>query len=217
VTAEDGLLSTFKFSELIWLALNQSRDLSYNSNTSMKRVIPMKRNLSTILSIIFLFSVLVLVILRLFFMENYVVRAGSMKKALNHGDYILSWKLVALKGKNKHRLFHVFLKREDIVVLQVPGERESLIKRIIGLPGESIELQGSSIFINGKKYKESYVPQDVHYTHHIYHIPEGKLFVLGDMRLTSRDSREFGFLGIDDIKGKVFCVYFPFNRIRWFL
>lgn len=137
-----------------------------------------------------------------------------MRETLKHGDYILSWRFVSLKD-NCNRLFHIPLKRKDIVVLKVPGERDSLIKRIIGLPGETVEFREKSLFINGSHFVESYVNQDVHYNNKTFHIPEGKLLVLGDVRLTSRDSRDFGLLSIDDIKGKVFLIYFPFHRIRF--
>jgi len=171
----------------------------------------------TILSAGFLLFILVLLILRLFFMQNYVVNAGSMNNALMHGDNILCWKLVSFRGNNSNTpLFHVLIKRKDVVIIHVPGETEILIKRVIGLPGDVVELRDSHLFINNTLLKEEYITEKMNYQHNIYYVPDGKLFVLGDKRKNSRDSREFGFLETGDVKGKVFLIYFPFHRIRWF-
>ncbi|MBN2441166.1 MAG: signal peptidase I [Spirochaetales bacterium] len=179
----------------------------------MKKIKPL-----SILAYVFLSTILLLMVLRVFFMGHYIVTAGSMRETLHHGDYILSWKMVSVEDSHKGTpLFYSPLKRGDIVVFELPGQREMLIKRIIGLPGETIEMTKESVVVNNCVLEEAYVSGETTYNEGFYHIPEGKIFVLGDNRKYSRDSREFGFLDIEYVRGKIFLIYFPFQRFRWLL
>ena len=171
----------------------------------------MKVNILSIISALFLILIFILLFIRFIFLESHYVTAGSMKNTLHHGDYILSWKFVTL---NKKSPLHFALKRRDIVIFQLPGEKEILIKRLIGLPGETIEFTKDSLIVNGIRLEESYVNKST-YTKSRYFIPEGKLLVLGDYRDNSRDSRKFGLVDISSIMGKVIFIYFPFSRMKW--
>ena len=145
-----------------------------------------------------------------FFLINYVVSAyriegDSMKPLLRAQERILISKLAARKNN---------LRRFDIVVLYKPDEPEkSLVKRIIGLPGEIIEIRGGDVIINDKPLKQSFggepertrAPSDMK----ALLIPRGTYFVMGDNRLISFDSRLFGPVPQKYIFGKAFFRYWP--------
>ena len=99
----------------------------------------------------------------------------------------------------------------DVVVFQYGDER--LIKRVIGLPGESVLISDNTLFINGKEI-EDYRP-DVETANFKYddQITEGYYFVLGDNRYNSSDSRVFGLVSEEDIKGTASIRIFPFTKI----
>ena len=94
--------------------------------------------------------------------------------------------------------------RQDIIVFKM--DEELLVKRVIGLPGDVIEIHFGKVFINGGTINEEYLPEgtiteDEGTTK--YTVSENCVFVLGDNRCNSMDSRTYGFINIDDIEGKV--------------
>ncbi len=145
-----------------------------------------------------------------FFLINYVVSAfkidgDSMRPLLRDQERVLISKLAVRKDN---------LRRFDIVVLYKPDEPDkSLIKRIIGLPGEIIEVRGGEIFVNDKPLKQiagsgpesEKAPSDMK----ALLIPRGTYFVLGDNRSNSFDSRQFGPVPQKYIFGKAFFRYWP--------
>lgn len=148
-----------------------------------------------------------------FFLINYVVSAfkiegDSMKPLLRAQERILISKLAVRKDN---------LRRFDIVVLYKPDEPDkSLVKRIIGLPGEIIEIRGGEVLINDKPLKQfpgadaggALSPADMK----ALLIPRGTFFVMGDNRAISFDSRLFGPVPQKYIFGKAFFRYWPFAR-----
>lgn len=149
-----------------------------------------------------------------FFLINYVVSAfkiegDSMKPLLRAQERILISKLAVRKGN---------LRRFDIVVLYKPDEPEkSLVKRIVGLPGEIVEIRGGEVLINDKPLRHlpgsspenSLSPADMK----ALLIPRGTFFVMGDNRAISFDSRLFGPVPEKYIFGKAFFRYWPFARL----
>ena len=114
-------------------------------------------------------------------------------------------------------------KRGDIVVFDVPeiarakcGAGGVFVKRIVGVPGDTWEEKRGSIYINGKRLKESYLKPDRRdfMTHHRLKIKPGQYFVMGDNRSSSCDSRVWGTVPRKNIIGKVFGIYWPPQRIR---
>ncbi|MBN1445558.1 MAG: signal peptidase I [Candidatus Omnitrophica bacterium] len=133
----------------------------------------------------------------------FEIASSSMTPTLHEGD-----KVAAVKKTR--------LKRYDIVVLTAPkGPREKLTKRIIGLPGETVEVKDGKVFINGEKLKEDYLEE-----HPRYELEEeitgGSYFLLGDNRNESEDSSVWGPVSEKFITGRVVCRYWPFRDFKIF-
>lgn len=145
-----------------------------------------------------------------FFLINYVVSAfkiegDSMRPQLRDQERVLISKLALRRGG---------LRRFDLVVLYKPDEPEkSLIKRIIGMPGEIVEIRGGEVLVNDKMLKQPFAgddavvksPSDMQ----ALLIPRGTYFVMGDNRAVSFDSRLFGPVPQKYIYGKAFFRYWP--------
>jgi signal peptidase I len=187
----------------------------------------------------YLESVVVAVILALF-IRTFVVQAfkiptGSMETNLLIGDHLLVNKVVyspSLGSFEARLLPKRPIRRGDIVVFKFPEDpTRDFIKRVIGLPGESVEIHDKTVIVDGKPLDEPYArfidaplrPDDPEYglrsetTRAPWGpetVPEGKLFVLGDNRDNSRDSRYWGFLPIDQVKGRALLVYWSYEASR---
>ena len=105
--------------------------------------------------------------------------------------------------------------RGEIVTCHYPGEGKTLfIKRIIGLPGETVELRGGKLYIDGEELAEDYLTRIDDRDFGPYQVGENEIFVLGDNRPVSKDSRMVGCIQKDDLYGRVMFVAYPFNEIR---
>jgi len=134
-----------------------------------------------------------------------VVRGSSMAPGIHDGDRILI-----------DHISHHFtsIERGDIVVLAYPLDPElDYIKRVIGVPGDEIVLAGGHLWINGELQEEPYLKELDPYTHLVERVSPGQYFVLGDNRLHSSDSREFGQVDADLIRGRVDLRLWPPARI----
>ena len=124
----------------------------------------------------------------------------SMNPTLQDGEYVLVSKLSYRIGKPQHG---------DIIVFKYPGQPpQDLIKRIIGLPGDKVEVQGTNVYVNGVILDEPYIAASPVYQG-IWLVPEGQLFVLGDNRNDSSDSHSWGLLPMDNVIGKAVLIYWP--------
>lgn len=105
-------------------------------------------------------------------------------------------------------------RRGDIIVLKLPNHRsDALIKRVIGLPGETVEIRNGVVLINGEPLDEPYLNQSTYQGMPPRVVPEGEVFVLGDNRGFSNDSRSFGFVPFSDIVGRAWFRYWPLSEI----
>lgn len=143
--------------------------------------------------------VVVVVLIRTFIITPVRVDGGSMNKTLENGDILLLWKLGNVD-------------REDIIVLDEIIDDEIIIKRVIGLPEETVEIKRGKIYINGKVYKDSYAYGQTNDYEEIT-LGSDEYFILGDNRLISKDSRYFGAIKEKDIKGKIIFRLFPLTGI----
>jgi len=124
----------------------------------------------------------------------------SMRPTLQDGEYILVSKLAYMLGEPQRR---------DIVVFVFPiNPEEDLIKRVIGLPGDTISVEGGVLSINGVAMNEPYINAPPAYDGS-WLVAPGELFVLGDNRNDSRDSHQWGLLPIENVIGRAVVIYWP--------
>ncbi|RBP92276.1 signal peptidase I [Cytobacillus firmus] len=165
----------------------------------------------------FAIGIIIFAFIRTFFFSNYVVEGESMMPTLQDGN-----KLIV----NKIGYQVSDLERFDVIVFH-HNDQEDFVKRIIGMPGDEIEYRNDELFINGKKVDEPYLEKYRKETlggkltgdftllemTGTETVPEGKLFVMGDNRLGSWDSRHFGFISAGQVVGKVNLRYWPLDEM----
>ena len=186
----------------------------------------------------YLESIVVAVILALF-IRTFVVQAfkiptGSMEKNLLIGDHLLVNKIVyspSAGGLEGFALPKKPIRRGHVVVFKFPEDpSRDFIKRVIGLPGETVEIREKRVYVDGKMLDEPYVhflepplrPDDPEYglrgdgrdNWGPQVVPPDHLFVLGDNRDNSRDSRYWSFLPTDQVKGRALIVYWSYEASR---
>lgn len=152
------------------------------------------------------------VVLYLFIMTPHEVVGNSMHPTYKNGEYLMANKIVYKVSKPQ---------RGDVIIFKY-SDTQDFIKRIIGVPGDEIMLKDGSYYINGEKLDESnYLADSVitnggSYMHEgqTITVGENEYFVSGDNRPNSSDSREFGTISKDRIKGKAWIVYYPFSDFR---
>jgi len=140
--------------------------------------------------------------------QVFVVKGVSMDPNFADGEFILV-----------NRISYYFSNpdRGDSIVFIFPGTKsDKYIKRIIGLPGERIQIANNEIKINGKKLSEDYIPQDFKtYGEINYQIKDNEYYVLGDNRELSNDSRIWGPLSRGQIIGRAQMIITPFDKKQW--
>lgn len=155
------------------------------------------------------FALVVAMAVRGFICEPVRVDGSSMWATLFHNEVMLVFKSDYLFGGEPERF--------DVVICQYPNRGNThFVKRIVGLPGDVVEMVGGYLFVNGVLYEEPYL---VHRGGDFgpYKVPEGHYFMMGDNRTNSNDSRnlrEVGAISRDMILGKVRYVMYPFNQAR---
>lgn len=152
-------------------------------------------------------AIVLALVIRFFLFEPFYIPSGSMEPTLQVEDKIIVNKLV-------YRLKEP--KRGDIIVFEHPMLDPNIdyIKRVVGLPGETLEIKESTVYINGKPLEEEYLPADLKFMDFgPVTIPENSYFMMGDNRNNSQDSRVWGTLPEDYIVGKAFFIFWPAGRI----
>ena len=128
------------------------------------------------------------------------VDGDSMDPTLATGEYVIVNRLSYRIGTPQ---------RGDIIVFHFPGNpKEEYIKRIIGLPGDEVQVKGGQVYINSQLLNEPYLNVKIGYTGS-WLVPAGQLFVLGDNRNNSSDSHDWGTVPMDYVVGKAILVYWP--------
>ncbi|MGI6451871.1 MAG: signal peptidase I [Syntrophomonadaceae bacterium] len=147
-------------------------------------------------------------ILRAFVIEGRVIPTGSMLPTIREQDRVMV---------NKFIYYFKEIQRGDVVVFDPPEALKSeidYIKRVIGLPGETVEIKEGKVFIDGRALEEPYLNEGLSYEYGPVVVPEDSLFVLGDNRNSSYDSHRWNaWLTQDRVKGKAFLIYWPINHI----
>lgn len=180
-----------------------------------------------------LIAIVLALFIRTFIVQAFKIPSGSMKETLLIGDHILVNKFIY--GVKIPFLQKIIIpvktpRRGDIIVFRFPEEPEKdFIKRVIGIPGDVVEIKSKQVYINGKPLnhdfgmhtdprvipgmlqpRDNYGPKTV---------PENSYFVLGDNRDHSYDSRFWGFVDLQAVKGKAFMIYWSWDKqdfgVRW--
>ncbi|MCD6519839.1 MAG: signal peptidase I [Anaerolineae bacterium] len=150
-------------------------------------------------------AVVIVLVVNIFLAQATRVEGQSMEPNLHSNERLIIEKV------SYH--FHP-PRRGDIIVLRRPyGSSEPLIKRVIGLPGEVVEIKNGRVYINGKPLDEPYLNQATWGNMPPRLVPEEHVFVLGDNRGASNDSRAFGMVPFDDIIGRAWLRYWPPSEI----
>jgi signal peptidase I len=145
-----------------------------------------------------------------FIIVNAYVPTESMVSTIMPKDRVIANRLSYLVKKPQ---------RGDIVVFKFPdNESVAYVKRIIGVPGDTVSVKEGVVYINGNKQDEPYLKEPHSGNYGPFKVPEGRYFMMGDNRDNSRDSRfwENKYVARDKILGKVFVRYFPLNRMKLF-
>ncbi|MBJ6727417.1 signal peptidase I [Geomesophilobacter sediminis] len=180
-----------------------------------------------------LWALLIAMVVRYCFVEAFKIPSGSMEDTLLIGDHLFVNKMVygiKLPFSDKRILRIHAPERGDIMVFQFPEDRsKDFIKRVIGVPGDQVEVRDKQVFVNGVPYRN---PHEVHKESGIIprdaaprdnfgpvRVPAGSYFMMGDNRDRSYDSRFWGFVTDSDIKGKAMIKYWSWDsensRVRW--
>ena len=183
-----------------------------------------------------LIALLLALLIRTFIVQAFKIPSGSMKKTLLIGDHILVSKFsygthipneipfINIKLFDDIVLFSKVPKRGDIIVFKFPkDETRDFIKRVIGLPGDLLEVKSQKVYINNKPYEDTHarhtdtpsdsplVPRD---DFGPILVPDNHVFVMGDNRENSQDSRYWGYLNVKKIRGKALIIYWSWDRIK---
>ncbi|RNC69029.1 MAG: signal peptidase I [Desulfuromonadales bacterium] len=178
-------------------------------------------------------AVILALIIRTFIVQAFKIPSGSMEDTLAIGDHILVSKFIygtKIPFVEGRFLKIRDLKRGDVVVFEYPEDpSKDFIKRVIGLPGDEIQVVMKTVYVNRKPYK---IPQEVHKEKDMIPsaqnprdnfgpitVPENSYFVMGDNRDRSYDSRFWGFVKNEQVKGLAFIKYWSWDRekfsVRW--
>ena len=162
--------------------------------------------------------------------QNFRVEGSSMVPTLTEGQYIVANKIVYsrvatdslarflpfLQPSGEGESLYIFHPPEfgDILIFNFPTDRtRDLVKRVIGLPGDTIEIRSGQIIRNGEPLDEPYVVNRDRRTVDPLVVPENSYYVLGDNRRSSSDSRDWGFLADKHVVGRAWVSYWPTDRI----
>ena len=174
-------------------------------------------------------GVILAMFVRTFVLQSFTIPSQSMEKTLVAGDYVVVNRLVF--GPTQSALSASLLpvtgiERGDVIVFRYPKDpNRTFVKRVIGLPGETVVLRNRRVYVDDRRLDEPYArfdfpPEDdgspaaeIPIQHGPVSVPAGQYFVLGDNRDSSSDSRYWGTLPQESVKGKVLFVYFSIDRM----
>ncbi len=178
-------------------------------------------------------AVLLALFIRAFVVQAFKIPSGSMQNTLLIGDYILVNKFiygVKIPFTDITVIPVKKPKKGDIIVFRFPKDpSKDFIKRVVAVGGDTVEIKGKKVYVNGELQTGEY---EVHTDNRMMQpwngprdnfppttVPEGKLFVMGDNRDQSNDSRFWGFVDLKAVRGKAFMIYWSWNKedfgVRW--
>ena len=176
-------------------------------------------------------AIILALFIRAFIVQAFKIPSGSMEPTLLVGDHILVNKFlygVKIPFINKTLIPVSEPEHDDVIVFIYPVDRsKDFIKRVIGLPGDEIKMVDNTIYLNGKPYKDEHgfysnegggsISKGGKNQFGPVTVPKDSLFVMGDNRNHSYDSRFWGFVPMEDVKGKAFIIYWSWPNWKRFL
>lgn len=166
----------------------------------------------------FITAIILALIFQAFIIQTSKIPTGSMLDTIQMGDRIFFLRFIYWDGPSP--LYHRDLERQEIVVFKFPEDpTKDFIKRLIGLPGDTIEIRNNQVIVNGKTLDEPYIIYSnpinryASNTSNIpkFKVPENHIYVLGDNRDNSYDSRYWGFVPMDYLKGRGLLTYWSYD------
>ena len=169
-------------------------------------------------------AILLALFIRTFLVQAFKIPSGSMLPTLQIGDHLLVNKFlyglrIPIVGKRVFQVFHP--EHDDVIVFVYPEDRsKDFIKRVKAVAGDTIEVRNKVVYINGERIEDPHafyapdarlLPASVRDNYGPFTVPEGQVFVMGDNRDHSHDSRFWGTVPIDDILGKAFILYWSWD------
>ncbi|WP_434309553.1 signal peptidase I [Hominifimenecus sp. rT4P-3] len=149
----------------------------------------------------------VVLLIRVFILINATIPTESMENTIMADTRVMGLKCAYWFSEPE---------RGDIIVFRAPDEPDSLyVKRVIGLPGDTVEVLEGVTYVNGEPLVEDYLPEPMSGSYGPYHVPEGHYFVMGDNRNHSLDARFWNntYVSEEAISGKVYFSYWP--KLKW--
>jgi len=150
-------------------------------------------------------AVIIALFINVFVTQAMVVQGPSMQPTLHYDQRVMVEK-ITYRFHGPHR--------GDVIVIKVPDEREPLIKRVVALAGETVEVRGGQVFIDEELLEEPWTTHQGGSNYPPTLIPPLHVFVLGDNRPSSRDSRSFGPVSVDQLIGHAWLIYWPLDQIK---
>jgi len=151
-------------------------------------------------------AIVIAILVNIFVTQAMVVQGPSMQPNLHYDQRVMVEKVT-------YRFIHS-PDRGDVVVIQVPGENEPLIKRVVALAGETVEVQVGQVLIDGELLDEPWAIQQGGPNYPPTLVSPLHVFVLGDNRPSSRDSRSFGPVSVEQLIGHAWLIYWPLDQIK---
>jgi signal peptidase I len=186
-----------------------------------------------------LIAIVLVTIIKTFFFQNFKIPSGSMEDTLLVGDYLFAVKFLygtKIPGTDKIIWKIRDPRQGDIIVFRSVEEKKDLIKRVIAVGGQTLEIRDAKVFVDGKEFPlpkhakitdPMIIPAGMGYRDNLgpVKVPQGSLFMMGDNRDNSWDSRFWGYLPQKNVKGKALFLYWSWNhdvplydvihKVRW--
>lgn len=155
-------------------------------------------------------AVVIALILRATVVQSNVIPTSSMSPTIEPKDRVFTNRFIYHFRKPERGEIIVF--RPPNTAMEMCGTNEPFLKRVVGLPGDTIGVHNGSVYINGSVYDEPYLPSTLHYEMPNLKVPDKTIFAMGDNRNNSCDSHYWGPLPIKNVQGKAFVRFWPPKR-----
>lgn len=156
----------------------------------------------------FALAIILAIVIRMFLVEVYIVDGNSMQPSFHDTERVLVNKFV-------YRFSDPM--QQDVIIFRYPKDpSRDFIKRVVAMPGQTVEVKNGKVYVNGEAMVEPYLTTPTHGAFGPVTVPEGSVFVMGDNRNFSLDSRDpsVGFVPMANIKGKAMVIFWPLQSLR---